>query len=150
MSQMFYQDVEYTRCIRGDAMKVIIFVIMVFINMLFPFNVFSADDDIDINSVRKIIDSGDKTYTLVDVREPSELIGPLGHIKGVINIPLNNIISDPFVLNPYKDTTIIFICRTGHRSRLAADKAGLAGFAALNMLGGMTAWKEAGYPVLYN
>ena len=38
---------------------------------------------------------GQDVPVLIDVREPDEFVGPLGHIKGAVNVPLNGLTSNP-------------------------------------------------------
>jgi len=42
---------------------------------------------------------------------------------------------------------IITVCRSGHRSALAARKLHLAGYQVENLHGGMKAWAKAGLPL---
>ncbi len=83
----------------------------------------------------------DSSVVILDVRTPQELSGPLGKIDGVINIPLQELEQRVDELKPYKDKTINVICRTGHRSRIAADYLLKQGFKIKNVLGGMTQYR---------
>ncbi|HZZ08056.1 MAG TPA: MBL fold metallo-hydrolase [Candidatus Binataceae bacterium] len=86
---------------------------------------------------------------LLDVREPDEYTGELGHIAGARLIPLRELPERaPSELAPFKDKDIVAICRAGVRSTTAAAiLAGLGFDHACNMKGGMLDWKEAGLPV---
>ncbi|NTW61292.1 rhodanese-like domain-containing protein [Candidatus Saccharibacteria bacterium] len=54
----------------------------------------------------------------IDVREPYEFAS--GHVKGAINIPLDQLMSgDLSDAQLTKDTSIIVYCRTGSRSGMA-------------------------------
>jgi len=80
---------------------------------------------------------------ILDVRTPQELKGPLGHIKGIINIPvqvLNKRISE---LDKYKDKKITVICRSGHRSGIASEILFKKGFNITNVEGGMLAFRKS-------
>jgi rhodanese-related sulfurtransferase len=46
-----------------------------------------------------------------------------------------------------KNREIVCVCRSGNRSRSAAKKLIAAGYPALNMKGGMLAWKWSNLPV---
>ena len=46
-----------------------------------------------------------------------------------------------------KDRTIVFYCRSGDRSAVAADAFTAAGYDAVSLAGGIVAWQEAGRPV---
>ncbi|MDI1449788.1 rhodanese-like domain-containing protein [Polyangium sp. 6x1] len=81
---------------------------------------------------------------LIDVREPSELVGDLGHVAGVENVPLARL--DEAALR--KDEPLVLVCRSGRRSGQAAAALSVAGYSCvMNMAGGMIAWNEAGLPV---
>lgn len=81
---------------------------------------------------------------ILDVREPAELVGGLGAIKGVINIPVGQVTQRLKDLEKYKDKEIITICRSGGRAHTAAAILLKAGFKRVfNMSGGMTAYRQA-------
>lgn len=91
---------------------------------------------------RALIDSGQ--VTVVDVREPWEY--EKDHIAGAQLIPLARIISGP--ANHIKQDQVVFVCEVGQRSGVAAEVAASLGFENLyNLEGGMSAWREHGYPV---
>ncbi len=90
--------------------------------------------------------SAKKKNTVVDVRTPEEVAE--GHLAGALNI---NFLGENFsqkieTLN--KNKTYLLYCRSGSRTRKAADQMQKAGFKKVYMLeGGITAWNEAGKPV---
>jgi len=86
-------------------------------------------------------------YRLIDVREPAELVGELGHIEGVENVPVGQIdAAGPGLVD---ERPILFICRSGARSGVACEKLAALGQAeVVNLTGGMIAWNEAGLPVV--
>lgn len=83
---------------------------------------------------------------LIDVRQPEEYVGELGHIPGSKLIVLDTL---PDQLNSLpKDQTIVFICRSGNRSAKATAYAKMNGFTEVyNMLGGMLLWNEQQLPI---
>ncbi|HTL15341.1 MAG TPA: rhodanese-like domain-containing protein [Thermomonas sp.] len=94
---------------------------------------------------------------LVDVREPAEF--ETGHIPGAINIPRGVLefqvdahpavarVSDPAL--SHKDRPLVLACRTGGRAALAADTLQRMGFSDVRSIaGGVTAWAEAGLPLV--
>lgn len=87
--------------------------------------------------------------TLIDVRQPEEYTGELGHIAGSQLIVLNEL---PDKLNTIpKDKPIVFICRSGMRSAQACQYAHSKGFSqTFNMLGGMLAWNQLAFPTINN
>lgn len=83
---------------------------------------------------------------VVDVREPDELTGELGHILGVEHAPLATV--EAAATGWSKDEEIVLVCRSGVRSGRAAAALTAMGFRrVMNMVGGMLAWNEATLPV---
>ncbi len=89
--------------------------------------------------------SGKKKAMVVDVRTPEEVSE--GHLAGALNI---NFLGENFaneIQNLNKKKTYLLYCRSGSRTRKAADLMQKSGFKNVYMLeGGITAWKEAGKP----
>jgi rhodanese-related sulfurtransferase len=46
-----------------------------------------------------------------------------------------------------KDRLLVFYCRSGDRSAVAAEAFEASGFAAASLAGGIVAWEESGRPV---
>ena len=83
-----------------------------------------------------------KDLVLVDVRQQPEWRS--GVVSGVLLIPLSEL---PRRLGELPlEKTIAFLCRSGHRSTLAARQARRHGFDVASVRGGMTAWNKAGLP----
>jgi rhodanese-related sulfurtransferase len=80
---------------------------------------------------------------LVDVREDDEY--QAGRIAGATLIGLRELAARAPSISRGKP--IVFYCRTGSRSAMAADAFRGAGFAAHNMLGGLLDWQAAGLPL---
>lgn len=88
----------------------------------------------------------DETLRIIDVREPSEFVGELGHIAGAELVPLATI--ETAAASWRREEDIVLVCRSGQRSARAAASLTAAGFRrVMNMTGGMVAWNEAGLPV---
>lgn len=87
-----------------------------------------------------------ETSLLMDVREPFEFTGELGHVPGAQLVPLGTLEGQ---LGRWdKDAAIILICRSGSRSTRAAQTLTRAGFrCVMNMAGGMIAYNAAKLPV---
>ncbi|MGI9116408.1 MAG: rhodanese-like domain-containing protein [Gaiellales bacterium] len=80
---------------------------------------------------------------LVDVRERDEW--EAGRIPGAVHLPLSELAQRWREL-PDADATV-FVCRSGARSRQAADAFAAAGRAGCaNLHGGSQAWVQAGLP----
>lgn len=86
---------------------------------------------------------------LIDVREPAEFSGELGHVPGAKLVPLRELPDRAAAeLAGFKDTDIVVICRAGVRSTTAAAiLAGLGFERVFNLRGGMLDWDEARLPV---
>jgi rhodanese-related sulfurtransferase len=83
----------------------------------------------------------DPSLLILDVRMPEELIGPLGKIEKVVNIPLQQLEKRIGELDIYKDRTIAVICRSGVRSSSAQRFLAGMGFNAYNVEGGMVQFR---------
>jgi len=85
---------------------------------------------------------------IVDVREPDEFMGPLGHMPGAINLPLDTLASRVSEIKDSQAAEVILVCRTDKRSARAAALLRDAGLHDVRVLrGGMEAWNRAGRPV---
>jgi rhodanese-related sulfurtransferase len=83
---------------------------------------------------------------IIDVREPDEFAGPLGHIPGAELVPLATVQSASKAW--HRDETILLVCRSGGRSGRAAKLLAKAGFSELlNLKGGMELYSSSGLPV---
>jgi sulfur dioxygenase len=83
---------------------------------------------------------------VIDVREPEEYDGSLGHIPGAESIPLGTL-SDRTGQIP-KDLPVVAVCRAGGRSAQATTilrKAGIERVA--NLAGGMLRWRALHFVV---
>jgi glyoxylase-like metal-dependent hydrolase (beta-lactamase superfamily II)/rhodanese-related sulfurtransferase len=90
---------------------------------------------------------GDRPLVL-DVREPEEFVGELGHVEGALLVPLDALERRLPKLAGYVDRPVVLACRAGARSATAAAILRRAGFRnVMNLRGGMLAWKAAGFPV---
>jgi rhodanese-related sulfurtransferase len=79
----------------------------------------------------------------VDVREQYER--DAGHIAETLHIELDQLTAAAETLD--RERPIVFYCRTGSRSALAAQAFAAAGFEAHNLDGGLKAWVEDGLPI---
>lgn len=76
---------------------------------------------------------------IVDVREPEEFAGSLGHLPGALLIPLGDLAKRAGELA--RDRPIITVCRAGGRSAQAVVMLQQAGFGQVaNLAGGMLRW----------
>lgn len=90
---------------------------------------------------RELIEGGEAL--VVDVREPYER--DAGHIEGTTHIEIERLASNAESLP--RDRPIVFHCRLGARSALAAQAFRRAGYEAWSMRGGIQSWHDLGLPV---
>jgi hydroxyacylglutathione hydrolase len=84
---------------------------------------------------------------VLDVRMDSEWAE--GHLEGAVHLPLGDLPRelDQFGLDRARPLAVV--CGSGYRSSISASLLKQHGFATVwNTLGGMTAWKQAGYPTV--
>jgi len=83
---------------------------------------------------------------IVDVREPDEFNGPLGHVPGARLIPLGTLSARANELAQAAPT--VTVCRSGARSAQATVILGKCGFEKVaNLSGGMLRWRAQRYAV---
>ena len=107
--------------------------------MTHPFH--AADVDIDADRAKALIDAGE--VQLVDVREPHEW--DAGRIAGARHIELERLASEAGSID--RETPVLFYCRLGARSGMAANAFRRAGYDAYNMTGGLVEWEARGLPL---
>lgn len=85
---------------------------------------------------------------VIDVREADEYAE--GHVVGAPLIPHKHVFARAAEVEQVagsKEAPVMFICKKGQRSAVAAEFAAAAGFTKLyNIEGGTDAWIEAGLP----
>lgn len=91
--------------------------------------------------------AGAEPPLVLDVREPEEFVGDLGHIQGALLVPLDTLQRRLPKLAGYLERPIAVVCRAGARSASACAILRHAGFSRVgNLTGGMLAWTEAHLP----
>ncbi len=89
-----------------------------------------------------------ESAVMVDVRNQDEFDEI--HATGVLHIPVNNVLTSVGQIRDFSGgKEILFVCKSGQRSALAAEYATAAGLVEvplMNVEGGTEAWVEAGYP----
>ena len=89
--------------------------------------------------------SSDNPPFLLDVRQPEEFTGALGHIPGSELIPIAELPHALERLSEKRDTPIVTVCHSGARSMTAAAILTVAGFSDVRSLeGGIVSWLEHG------
>lgn len=85
----------------------------------------------------------DGSAQVVDVREPYER--DAGYLAGTEHIELQQLAGAAQSLDP--ERPVIFYCRAGSRSLMAAQAFRRAGFDAYSMAGGLVEWADEGRPL---
>jgi len=101
-------------------------------------------DDIDVSPEQTAQALADGTAQVVDVREQYEW--DEGRIEGTTHIPLERLASSAGTLD--KDKPVIFHCRLGARSAMAAQAFRASGFEAYSMAGGIQLWDDQRRPLI--
>ena len=78
-------------------------------------------------------------YIILDVRRPDEFAA--GHIPGAINVANETIGTAEIPELPDKDQLIMVYCRSGRRSKEAAEKLVKLGYTNVVEFGGILDWK---------
>ena len=95
--------------------------------------------NITAEEARKLMDS-EKDRIILDVRSREEY--DQGHIPGAILIPDTEIEAKAADLLPDKDQLILVYCRSGRRSKLAAQSLADLGYTNIREFGGILDWPD--------
>ena len=93
--------------------------------------------NITAEEARQIMDSREG-YVILDVRAQEEY--DQGHIPGAILIPDTEIQARAEEMLPDKDQLILVYCRSGRRSKLAAEALVELGYTNIKEFGGIIDW----------
>jgi rhodanese-related sulfurtransferase len=99
---------------------------------------------VDVTEAKEMLK--DPSVAVIDVRDPHEY--QAGHVPAAALIPVNSVFARREELPA--NGKILFVCKMGSRSALAAEMAAAAGLPAerlYNLEGGTDAWVQAGEPV---
>jgi rhodanese-related sulfurtransferase len=100
-----------------------------------------APEDLSPARVAELLSEGAQ---LVDVREQYER--DAGRIPGdSAHIELDRLTAEAGSID--RERTVVFYCRSGSRSALAAQAFATAGYDAHNLDGGLKAWVSGGLPI---
>ena len=94
--------------------------------------------EVDIDELARVRDSGN--VALIDVRRRDEY--EEFHVPGAVLIPLDELPDRLGELPPV--SPLYIICRTGHRSGIAAEFLAELQIEAINVTGGSLAWMKSG------
>jgi hydroxyacylglutathione hydrolase/adenylyltransferase/sulfurtransferase len=103
-----------------------------------------AAEDIELTPERVVALLADAAPPeLVDVREQYER--DAGHIAGSRHIELTVLSAQAATIE--RERPVVFYCRVGSRSLMAAQALRAAGYQAYSMGGGLTRWAQEGRPL---
>lgn len=94
-------------------------------------------EQITAENANTIMNSGEE-YIILDVREQDEF--DAGHIPGAILLPYTEIEDKSEEMFPDKDKQILVYCRSGRRSKIAADSLSKLGYTNIKEFGGIIDW----------
>jgi adenylyltransferase/sulfurtransferase len=97
-------------------------------------------DEMTVDELQQWRENG-HPHLLVDVREPFEHAS--ANIPGAILIPMGEVMSQLDALPT--DRTVVVQCQSGGRSARVTAALRAKGYDAVNLVGGIQAWKRAGY-----
>lgn len=89
---------------------------------------------------------GGDAAVLLDVREPYEW--QAGHAPRAVHLPLSVLAAGAGLPAHAQARPLVVICRSGNRSRQAAELLVDRGAEAVDVIGGMRDWAGAGLPVV--
>lgn len=97
---------------------------------------------LDCGAVAALLQAADAPL-LLDVREPDEYSGPLGHLAGSRSVSLRTLAARAAEFDAWKQRPLVVVCRAGVRSTTAAAILTSLGFEhVFNLKGGMLAWND--------
>jgi rhodanese-related sulfurtransferase len=98
----------------------------------------------DVQSVVQAVRDG---ATLIDVRETFEF--RTGHVAQAVSVPMHLVPLrlDELTRDGGAEQPVYVICQSGNRSWQVCHYLGQHGIEAINVAGGMGAWRSAGLPV---
>jgi rhodanese-related sulfurtransferase len=87
--------------------------------------------------------SADSPPQVIDVREPHER--EAGHIDATRHIELVKLTGEAASID--RERPVVFYCRVGARSGMAAQAFRASGYEAYSMSGGLVRWADEGRPL---
>ena len=102
-----------------------------------------SDENIEVDPQRAAELIRDGEVQLVDVREAYEV--EAGRLAGSRHIELERLASQADSID--REQPVLFYCRLGARSGMAANAFRRAGYEAYSLTGGLEAWNGLGLPM---
>ena len=101
-----------------------------------------------IQQVKSRLDGGE-VFEFLDVREDNEYAQD--HARGARHLGRGILERDIETIIPNKQADIVLYCGGGYRSALAAACLRQMGYSNVtSMIGGIKAWRDAGYPMSHD
>jgi rhodanese-related sulfurtransferase len=102
-----------------------------------------ASEGLEVSTAETARALAEDVAQVIDVREDYER--EAGRVDGTRHIELNALAAEAATIAP--DRPVIFVCRSGARSLIAAQALSQAGFDAYSMAGGLLRWDGEGRPL---
>ncbi len=96
--------------------------------------------EVSREEAKKMVEGGAQ---LIDVRADHEW--EMGRIEGATHLPLAELSERAGEID--KDRPVVFYCRGGNRSTMAAEALGAEGYDTAKLSEGIVGWAEAGLPL---
>ena len=96
-------------------------------------------EQISQSEAKQLMDT-EEDYVILDVRTEEEFAE--GHINGAILIPDYEIAEKAESILKNKDQLVLVYCRSGRRSKLAAEELASLGYTNVKEFGGIIDWKH--------
>lgn len=113
-------------------------------------NATSAYTDLSVEEFKRMVDESRAApgeMTILDVRTDAEY--QRWHLEDAINLDVNLGVFRDRAARMDRDRTYLVYCQSGTRSARAAQTLSELGFTRVyNLRGGITKWRDAGYPVV--
>ena len=98
---------------------------------------------LSVQQLKKKVDQGED-LTLLDVRRQDEW--DTGHVPGAMHVFVGQV--ERRLSEIPRDKPVVVMCNVGHRAGIAASILLREGYPEVfNLLGSVTAWRHAGYPL---
>jgi rhodanese-related sulfurtransferase len=102
------------------------------------------DGSVDVTTEQAAEALADGSAQVIDVREPHEW--DAGHIDGMRHVHVGRLQAEAGSID--QDRPVVFSCKTGGRSTMAAQAFRAAGYRAFSLDGGIEKWVAEGRPIV--
>ena len=94
-------------------------------------------EQIDAHKAKEFMDT-EEDYVILDAREADEYAQ--GHIEGAVLLPYEDVPNKAEAVLPDKEQLILVYCRSGRRSKIAAQSLADMGYTNVKEFGGIIDW----------